>query len=310
MTEIQEIEQFFGGINIQEIRERIEDFNLNTGYLDSDKLIDSLKNVLLYEIPNTGGFKKIILSAFSREYQVGAQFFRARKLNKEMDIYSLKVEDFWEPPSESIVQGRFNRPAEPYLYLTAGEYLTPKKELEINIGERYLLIYYQLNEVLSLYEFSRDDSISIEISNESKEKIQLINNFINELMLDDKVGAHLISSVLSNEILNYSEFDGWCYPSVKNSSATNACVKVSTKYKLNLQSVFLCEVCENLEDKFIGMFSMNDNIVSYQSYDCNPSKIKEEVDKMYSDNREISKKTFDEQQNRPPKVVVNLLNDK
>ncbi len=144
MSDTQLLEKFFQKIEIKEIQKRIDDFNSNKKTLTDQELVGALKNLLLYTIPNTGGIRASVLTSFSQTYQVGAQFFRARKLSETMDINTFEVKDFWEPPPEVVGLGRFNRSLESYLYLTSGEFFTPKKELGITKkGERYLLIYYK-----------------------------------------------------------------------------------------------------------------------------------------------------------------------
>ncbi len=104
---------------------------------------------------------------------------------------------------------------------------------------------------------------------------------------------------------------GWCYPSVKDSEAINACVKASKKEKFNLESSFLCEVGESGNEIFIGVFTIDDDNVSYHSYDDNPSKVKKAVDNLFSHNIEISKLTCDlknAQQVTSPQVLTKVLN--
>ena len=139
MSGIQLIEQFFQKIEIKDIKKRIKEFNSNKCLLTEKELESAFKKLLLYTISNTGGVQKNILPSLSYEYQVGTQLFRARKLGYEYNVNAFELKDFWEPPPEVVGLGRFNRPLESYLYLTSGEYFTPKKEVGIKKGERYLL---------------------------------------------------------------------------------------------------------------------------------------------------------------------------
>jgi len=291
MNEIQSIEKFYQKIKTKEIKNKIKIFNLEKDSLTEEELINSLKNNLLYTIPNTGGFKITILALVTHIYQEGAQFFRARKLEKNFNVNAFELKDFWEPPTHVVGLGRFNRPLEPYLYLTSGEYFTPKKEIGIKKGERYLLMYYTLNKVLPLLSFTQSDTIS-KLSRQTRKKLKLILSFINDLMSSNNDNAHFISSALSTEILNFNELDGWCYQSIKDNNAINACVKVSKKEKFNLKHTFLCELDEDGNDKFIGVFSILDDDVSYSSFDINPTKVEEAVNNLYQDNKKISKMKF------------------
>lgn len=278
------IEEILRNTTISEIQKKIDYFSLISAELNDKEIINEIKNVLLF---GNDSIKASVFTSASRDYQKSSQFFRIRSLEKKEITF--KIEDFWEAPPERTNYGRFNKPYKPHLYITSGEFQTPKKELNIKENDHYLLIYYTANQTLSLFELGFDSNIPPLLSESSKEKIKLINNFIREYILNTNEGAYKISSVLSNDIADYDRFDGWCYPSAKDNKAVNACIKTSSKHKLTIKNSFVC-LSRPDNDSYIAAIGFEEqDIIQLFTYEKNPEQVKIMVQQMFEDNKEVHK---------------------
>ena len=282
------MDKMFEKISVKEIKKKIKEFEQNSNSYKSSELQEKIKNVLLF---NVDGFGFSTFTSFLREYQITSQLFRIRKFEQD----TISVHDLWEPPSDKVDYGRFNKPKEQFLYITIGDYLIPKKEVGILDGDNYILIYYKIVETLSLLELGFKYKNINNYNKLTNKKISLLDKFIRKYISNEKEGAYKISSILSNDIADYQEIDGWCYPSIHNTNITNACIKKSATSKLEIESIFLCK--SNI-DKDEYLYSMiiddNSNIQVFNDWNKKNSKAYEILNQVHIDNKEVQKiKTVD-----------------
>lgn len=287
-----EINKAFDYVSINKIKKKIKEFKKNNHTYKDVELLDRIKDVLLFDV---NGFGLSIFTSAAREYQISSQLFRIRKFEQ----HTISEKDLWEPPNDKVDYGRFNKPKESFLYATIGDFETPKKEVGITNGDYYIIIYYNVIETLSLFELGFKNVNIPNTKETTKKKIELLNEFIRKSVLSRKSGAYRISSILSNDIANFQEFDGWCYPSMHNNNAVNTCIKSSSKFKLKIKSIFLCQACSDRDKYFYSMTIGTDSIIQcFSDWNEENSRAYEILNQVYDDNKKVQKITVPEN-NRP-----------
>ena len=184
----------------------------------------------------------------------------------------------------------------------------PKKEVGITNGDYYIIIYYNVIETLSLFELGFKNVNIPNTKETTKKKIELLNEFIRKSVLSRKSGAYRISSILSNDIANFQEFDGWCYPSMHNNNAVNTCIKSSSKFKLKIKSIFLCQACSDRDKYFYSMTIGTDSIIQcFSDWNEENSRAYEILNQVYDDNKKVQKITVPE--NNETIFLLNIMHN-
>ncbi|QEI11472.1 hypothetical protein [Cellvibrio japonicus] len=265
------IETALSALSIQEIKDKISDFESLDPHLQYEDALEKIMNVILFEV---GELKVSAFKSEAREYKEGGIFYRVRKLKRE--ILVLKYSDFWEAPKEVIKRGRLNRPMEQLLYISPKEYCTPINETHIKEGDPFLLIAYKAISPINVFGVGVGGNFEGGFTPETEKKLDIISDFIKRNFLKNSDTAYILSNVIGQEICKF-DYDGWVYPSVAHEGGENLCLKLSSKDKLEIQSAYLCELVDK-KVKFTHAIRVVNEIHIFNDWDSNDSDARKILD--------------------------------
>ncbi|AYR19195.1 RES domain-containing protein [Alcaligenes faecalis] len=212
------IDFFMGWISINDLKSRIELFEMSRNSLSYDNAREILKNILLVGPEECRG-GSFFLEA--RGMCEGSIFWRSRKM--KYFEKSLEEKEFWAPPSDCVRDnGRVNYPGQSVLY-TSLHPITTAAEVRVVAGDKILNISYELLRMIDVF-WVDENKENIGYTKETYEKLHLISKFIKSNLMSRDEGAYVFSSVFVNDIMP-DQCSGWFYESVLGGGGENYCFK-------------------------------------------------------------------------------------
>lgn len=163
----------------------------------------------------TGTMKEYPINFYSILVEGGTKLYRVRgDITYYTDIK--QMQDFSYNPEPKL--NRFNNELEKTLYVSTN-YDVPIKEIGITPGRKFLLLEYEVTKKMLVRAVNISNWYQSE-SSENKEKIDILNSFINGVMAvstDEKSSAYKITTLLKD----YPPFSlsdreiGWFYQSIR-----------------------------------------------------------------------------------------------
>lgn len=204
-------------------------------------------------------------------YSKHAIFFRVRKI--ESTEYKYNINDFWEPPEDVIRPGRLNKNKEKMLYCSVNDVETALKEARINVGDTYIVVFYLLNDDISVNGIGFDRQIDM---------LKTVNEYFGK----SGDSAYKLSEKLAKNLYRLDHCDGWCYPSVLKENGINICLNLSAKDKLDLIAVHELKKYEE-SDCLLSILDINgiDSVSRLNDWD-NPNGQAHLALKQFEDNCE------------------------
>lgn len=206
------MEDYFGQLETELLKEDVSNF----WNIDFENTTSAQIGNLYMQCFTQGKFKEIPLNYYGIYVDQGLKLYRIRKDIKDyLDIKSLQ--DFSYNPTPSK-KGRFNKDMEKILYLSTN-IRTPIREMDIKIGESFLLLEYEACEKIPLRPVNISNWYETD-SPQYKEKVNILNNFVNQIMtvsIECNSSAYEITTLLKDyfPFSLYDEVVGWFYKSNK-----------------------------------------------------------------------------------------------
>lgn len=228
--------------------------NLET--IDLKKIKTEMKEFFLMDLKkyNEDEIKQLIMNIINPEKGVFANFKAIKKIEKGLKLYRIRKltenEDFkikekselWNPPEEMVKKyGRLNILNESVLYTS----LNPEtclQETEIKVNDCFLLLEYRtlyetnFINIFTIEEIEREVEYFPLLSNECKEKLQLINTFIIKCF---QMNNYIVSNIIKSIFYTDEKCDGWIYSSIKNSDSKNIVLlpEIAKENKLKIEKI-------------------------------------------------------------------------
>jgi hypothetical protein len=266
------IEGLFASIGTRQLEEQLEKLSgidLSGLEVDDESIYQSIKDCML--LP----YGELRLTAFPSGMIClceGNRLFRARGIANAEE--SLTASDFWEAPAKYVKHGRLNGPQQQFLYVSDDPF-TPLQEARIGEGDFFLLTEYRIEgnlEVITIGTGSTDAVAGL--SADTRQKLELVKDFIDKHFLSSQENAYRVSSILANRLHDFGP-DGWSYPSVARPGATNFCLKLHSKERLRIARAILGKQIDGRIRCFRALH-VNDAgaVAEFTDWDIEPSAAK------------------------------------
>lgn len=236
-----EKESYLKQLDIGLLKENISDFwNIDFENTSSEKIGN-----LYMRCFTQGKFKEIPINYYGLYIDQGLELYRIRKDIKDyVDIKSLQ--DFSYNPNPNIrTIGRFNKDMDKVLYLST-DINTTLKEMNIEIGEKFLLLGYKANKKIPVRPVNISNWYETNDS-ENGEKVKILNDFVNQIMtiLTEQNSLSYKITTLLKDYFPFSLFDevvGWFYKSIKNNGNNLALIYPKASGFLKLSDFKIVEI--------------------------------------------------------------------
>lgn len=247
------IEEVFEGTSLNEIKEKINNFDQNRNSLNYNNSRERIKNVIMVDHKSTSA------STFgleSRTMLPGSIFWRSRVVGDFKAI--LEETEFWAP-SDGFVKkdGRVNYAGQGVLY-TSVHPSTTALEVRSRAGDKIISISYEAASEIDVMWVEKKFK-NIGYSGKIFKKIEKINNFISKNLRKIGQDAYIFSATFANHFLP-QDCAGWVFKSTLDSSGWNYCFKpgrISEKLRILKIYTFECDHDGEL-GKLVGSYTKSE----------------------------------------------------
>lgn len=243
---------FYSRFNLAEFQRGVQEFWSKPLSEDPSDVVNEVKD--LVSIDGTFCFP------FSwDEYLPYTSFWRVRKVSSTAIRDGLTIEDLWEAPKEFVPAGRLNEPEQPLLYTSIGDPLAPMREVGLESGDLFILIWYQLHSPIRFKRIGITNT-DTDLTAHEQHVEEALSTFIRDVLTipasqkcEDlySLTHQVLGLVLPLDYVN----DGWIFESTLVPDADNAVIVPANGHaKLSVKNVLYAQFISADTDGIVAAY--------------------------------------------------------